>query len=72
MKEKILIQLNAIHVRLHVLYEMVIELDNHVNQCKCDDRRMFDFGEIVEEGAVRDICISCGGYVEYQNDVYEI
>jgi len=46
---------------------MVHELDNTMNECDCEDRKVFDFRNVSTEEEVHVLCLNCGGYIQVQD-----
>lgn len=46
------------------LYRQVEILDNHMNECSCDDRVAYIFENTLGHLEIHVFCLNCGGYVE--------
>ena len=46
-----------------LLYEKVINLDNHMNQCDCDDSVEYSFYNIKGHYETYIFCLNCGGII---------
>lgn len=63
MKKVMEYNLSCVQRSMKDLECLVYELDNTMNECCCDNRKVFDFRNISTE-EMHVFCISCGGYIE--------
>ena len=54
-------QVNQAEVRLR---KEVMDLDNHMNHCECDDDVKYSFYNIIPHHEHRIFCLNCGGIIE--------
>ena len=48
-----------------LLYDYVIKLNNHMNECECDEIINFhNFNNRSGHGEPNLLCLECGGYIE--------
>ena len=45
------------------LYNMVMDLDNHMNECDCDDATYYDFCNTISPKDETIFCLNCGGII---------
>jgi hypothetical protein len=57
-------QCNALEFNLNVA---VMELENHMNECNCDDAVWYNFVNIVGHHEIHKFCLNCGGYITKEN-----
>ena len=53
------------------LYNMVMDLDNHMNECNCevgDDCAYYDFCNIASCHGTTIFCLNCGGIVTIEGE----
>ena len=46
------------------LYNEVVKLNNHMNECDCDDAVKYSFWNVTPHREVNIFCLNCGGYIE--------
>jgi len=46
------------------LYREVLALNNHMNNCSCDDAVYYDFCNTCSHYEVTSFCLNCGGYID--------
>lgn len=46
------------------LFAHVTELDNHMNECGCDESVRYDFSNTVEKNEIHLFCLNCGGWID--------
>lgn len=45
-----------------VLYELIVDKENHMNECSCNNRKSYNF---INSQKLNNIyCLNCGGYIE--------
>lgn len=47
-----------------LLYEKVMEKDNHMNPCDCDNSVVYHFINFLPDSEITSFCLNCGGFVE--------
>lgn len=50
---------NKVEVKLH---REVMDLENHMNECDCDDSVIYNFFNTVGHYEIHVFCLNCGGY----------
>ena len=51
------------------LFDALMELDKHMDNCDCDDTCGYhDFSNILEDGEHSTFCLTCGGMVNISNE----
>ncbi len=43
---------------------LVHEFDNSMTECRCNERKVFDFRSVSTETECSIMCLNCGGYIE--------
>ena len=51
----------------HKLYIKVMDLENHMNDCECDDAVRYYFHNIIAHHEHCIFCLNCGGIIEYED-----
>ena len=51
------------------LYNKVIDMDNHMNDCDCSDVVWYDFNNIISHHEITTFCLNCGGIVHSEERV---
>ena len=51
---------NKIEIRLR---RKVFALDNHMNECDCDDSTYYDFCNTLPQNECSRFCLNCGGMI---------
>ena len=46
------------------LYKDVIDKDNHMNECQCNDNYEYSFINTIDSNEITEFCLNCGGYIE--------
>jgi hypothetical protein len=59
-------QCNALECNLQIA---VMELENHMNECECDDAVWYSFVNTVGHHEVHRFCLNCGGYVTPKEEI---
>jgi hypothetical protein len=53
-------QTNQAEVRLH---REVMDLENHMNECECDNAVKYDFSNTLPSNEDKVYCLNCGGMI---------
>lgn len=57
-------RINQIEIRL---FANVMALDNHMEDCDCDDAVVYHFHNILPHTEHCSFCLNCGGMVEFED-----
>ena len=68
MKREIKNQVKRVKEAETQLYRHLLELDNDMNECNCENRIKYDFRNIIPTTEPTILCFSCGGYIEYNEE----
>ncbi len=49
------------------LCKEVMDLENHMTECNCDDAVWYDFVNTIGHHEIHRFCLNCGGYVTKEN-----
>jgi len=59
-------QCNALESNLHIT---VMELENHMNECECDDAVWYSFVNTIGHHELHRFCLNCGGFVTPKEEI---
>ena len=57
---------NLIEVKLYI---EVMDLENHMNECNCDDAVKYNFCNTIPHHETHRFCLNCGGYVTPKEEI---
>lgn len=49
------------------LFRVLMELDNHMNDCECEERKPHYFHNILPHNEHCIFCLGCGGMLNYED-----
>ena len=49
------------------LYSLVESLDNHMDECECDERDIHSFSNVIDLNEIHVFCLNCGGYIDVKD-----
>jgi hypothetical protein len=59
-------QTNQAEIRL---CKEVMDLENHMNECECDDAVWYSFVNTIGHHELHRFCLNCGGYVTPKEEI---
>jgi hypothetical protein len=45
------------------LFKMIEDMDNHMNECDCEDQEEHSFINTLGHDEINEYCLNCGGYI---------